>query len=85
MQTLQPYIESGLVHYHWVNKTALPVKGEPGKLPPQLAVSSVSKIFQTQPCPTQHKQRLMVAHQGECSKQAPQLGLEHPCNLSNCK
>ena len=39
MQTLQPYIESGLVDYHWVNRSMLPARGEAGKMPPQLAVS----------------------------------------------
>lgn len=40
-QTLQPYIESGLVDYHWVNGSMLPAKGEAGKMPPQLAIYDI--------------------------------------------
>jgi hypothetical protein len=50
MQTLQPYIESGLVQYHWVNKTALPAKGQPGKQPPQLAVRALLLTEREQFC-----------------------------------
>lgn len=36
VQTLQPYIDNGLLEYHWVDKNRMGVKGK--GMPPQLQV-----------------------------------------------
>jgi len=41
VQTLQPYMDDGLLEYHWVDKNRMGVKGK--GMPPQLQVRITSQ------------------------------------------